>query len=74
MNSMRLFASFAAMPDVGPPTTNTCPAIGCTSAAASEVASSSPPSMNVSVPAWAPAMPPETGASTKRMPRASAAS
>jgi hypothetical protein len=68
--SMRLFASFAAMPMVGPPTWNTWPAIGSTSSAASATASSSPPSMNVSVPAVAPAMPPETGESTKRKPRA----
>jgi hypothetical protein len=65
---MRLFASLAAMPIVGPPTAKTWPAIGSTSAVASCTSASSPPSMNVSVPAAAPAMPPETGASTNRKP------
>jgi hypothetical protein len=69
--SMRLFASFAAMPIVGPPSSKTCPAIGSTRPVASARAAASPPSMNVSVPASAPAIPPEMGESTKRNPRAS---
>ena len=67
---MRLFASFAAMPIVGPPSSNTCPAIGSTSGTARCTASASPPSMKVRLPAAAPAMPPEMGESTNANPRA----
>ena len=49
-------------------------AIGLMYSVASATAPSSPPIMKVRVAAFAPLIPPETGASTKRKPAAAAAS
>ena len=72
MKSIMLLTSFAAIPAPASPQAMTLPAIGSTISAARATSSGAPPSMKVSVPASAPAVPPEIGASTKVSPRASA--
>ena len=74
MKSMRLLQILAAWPVVAPPVGMMLAAIGRMYSVASATAPASPPIMKVSVAAFAPLMPPETGASTKRKPAAAAAS
>src|SRR5665811_359105 len=73
MNSIRLLQIFAACPVVAPPVGMMLADMGSMNPLASLTALSSPPTMKVRVPAAAPLMPPETGASTKRKPAPAAA-
>jgi hypothetical protein len=59
----RLFTSFATCPAPGPPTGMIFAAMRSSTGRARSIAAASPPSIIASVPAAAPAGPPETGAS-----------
>lgn len=67
-----LLQILAACPAPASPQWNTFLPIAFSSGSARSKAASAPPAMNVSVPAFAPPVPPETGASTDRQPRAAA--
>ena len=67
-----LLQIFAACPAPGPPQCTICRPMACRSGCARANASSDPPTMKVSVPAAAPPVPPETGASMQGIPPASA--
>ena len=73
MNSIMLFTIFAACPVPAAPVWTTRPAMGCTISSARRACCSSPPIMNVRVPAAAPLIPPDTGASTNAKPASAAA-
>src|SRR6187401_3025687 len=63
-----LLQIFAACPALASPQCTILPAIGCSTGSASAKASCDPPAIKVSVPAAAPAVPPDTGASTDSNP------
>lgn len=67
-----LLQILAACPAPAAPQWNTFLPIAFSSGSAFAKAASAPPAMKVSVPALAPPVPPETGASTDRQPCASA--
>ena len=63
-----LFTILADCPMPGPPVCTIRPSMGVMTCSARATVSLSPPIMNVSVPAAAPLIPPETGASTNAKP------
>ena len=68
--AQRLLQSFAACPRPWSPTCTTSVPSASKSGRARSAAAAAPPTMIVSVPASAPIVPPETGASSASMPRA----
>ena len=70
--STMLLHSLAACPAPESPQWMILPAMGSSTGLARSTASSVPPSMNASVPAVAPLMPPDTGASICASPRSPA--
>ena len=65
---MRLLQSLTTWPIPGPPTCTTRPAKASRAGSVSASTAASPPTMRVSVPFCAPAVPPESGASRYRAP------
>ena len=71
--AQRLLQSFAACPRPWSPTCTTSLPSASNSGRARSAAAAAPPTMIVSVPASAPIVPPETGASSASMPRGASA-
>ncbi|MDR8763926.1 hypothetical protein FEP90_05652 [Burkholderia multivorans] len=72
--SSRLLQSFAIWPVPVPPQWTTCLPIASSTGRICSNSAGSAPTMNVSVPACAPPVPPDTGASASRQSRCAAAS
>src|SRR6516225_9870131 len=65
---MRLLQSFTTCPMPGPPTCTMRPANASSAGVVASSTAASPPTIRVSVPFWAPAVPPDRGASRYRAP------